>query len=102
MFNISREATNGITPEEKIQKMTEAIALLATTQVGYMIEIQNRINDKILNANKEQCKECIAMKHAKEVEKEKQEEERFEEYLTSIGLNSKLVKKAKKYRQKES
>ena len=82
--------------------MTEAIALLATTQVGYMIEIQNRINDKIVNANREQCKECIAMKHAKEAEKEKQEEERFEEYLTSIGLDGKLVKKDKKYRQKES
>ena len=51
LISISTIATNGITPEEKIQKMTECIQLLAVTQGMYLANIDKKIETAIDNAN---------------------------------------------------
>ena len=51
LINITAEATNGIPPEQKIQKMTEAIQLLAITQGMYMVNIEKTIDDAVQKAN---------------------------------------------------
>ena len=68
LINITTMATNGISPEEKIQKMTEAIQLLAVTQGMFISNIDNKIEEAVAIANKVQCNECKAMKHAIQVE----------------------------------
>lgn len=51
LISISTIATNGITPEEKIQKITECIQLLAITQGMYLANIDKKIQTAIDNAN---------------------------------------------------
>lgn len=51
LLNITTMATNGLSPEDKIQKMTEAIQLLAITQGMYMINIEKTIDDAVQKAN---------------------------------------------------
>jgi len=87
LLNTATESTNGISTEEKIQKMTESITMIATTQVMYMIEIQQKIKEQISSANREQCKTCKAMKHAVGVEKEKEDKQKIREALISIGID---------------
>ena len=52
LINITAEATNGISPEQKIQKMTEAILLLAAAQAKYIIGLDDKINMAAARANK--------------------------------------------------
>ena len=47
LINITTEATNGISPEQKIQKMTEAILLLAASQAKYIVSMDEKI-DKVV------------------------------------------------------
>ena len=39
LLNISTMATNGISVDEKIQKMTEAIHLLVISQIGFVTKV---------------------------------------------------------------
>jgi hypothetical protein len=86
LINISTLATNGITPEEKIQKMTECIQLLAITQGMYLSNIDQKIDKAIENANISQCHNCKAMKHANDVEDEQNKKDLINEYLKSSNI----------------
>lgn len=86
LINISTLATNGITPEEKIQKMTECIQLLAITQGMYLSDIDQKIQTAIDNSNKSQCNNCKAMKYANEIEKADHEKKLLDDYLESLGI----------------
>lgn len=86
LINISTLATNGITPEEKIQKMTECIQLLAITQGMYLSNIDQKIQTAIDNSNKSQCNNCKAMKHAIEIEKSDHDKKLLDDYLESLGI----------------
>lgn len=72
LINLTTTATNGISPEEKIQKMTEAIQLLAVTQSTFVTEIDAKINVTVQKANRSQCLTCKAMKY---VENQEEKEE---------------------------
>ena len=91
LINISTLATNGITVEEKIQKMTECIQLLAVTQGMYLANIDQKIDTAIDRANRKQCRECKAMAHAVDVEQEKHDRQVLEQYKEQLGLNSKVA-----------
>lgn len=87
-------ATNGISQEEKIQKMTEAMHSLTMSQIEFITHInktvtksleesskkietmiattQQTIQTTIANATISHCKTCKAMEHAEEIEKEKE------------------------------
>ena len=86
LINITTMATNGISPEEKIQKMTEAIQLLAVTQGMYFSNIDNMIEMAVATANKTQCAECKAMKHAIQVEQKEKDQEIIERYKAQMGI----------------
>ena len=86
LISISTMATNGITTEEKIQKMTECIQLLAVTQGMYLANIDKKIQTTIDNANIKQCVNCKAMKHANDIEQQEHEKQIIDKYLESIGF----------------
>ena len=86
LIHISTLTTNGISPEEKIQKMTEAIHLLAISQVTFITKIDEKIEKSIQNANIKQCSGCKAMKHAKDVEEEEKWKEKLSEYKQKMGI----------------
>lgn len=71
LINISTLATNGISLEEKVQKVTEAICGMVLSQITFL----DSVDKKIENANKEQCNSCKAMKLALDVEEQKKQEE---------------------------
>lgn len=85
LINITTEATNGISPEQKIQKMTEAILLLAASQAKYIISMDEKIDRAVAKANRAQCRDCKAMKHVEEVEEQKKHEELIEEWKRANG-----------------
>ena len=86
LIHISTLTTNGISPEEKIQKMTEAIHLLAISQVTFITKIDEKIEKSIQNANIKQCSGCKAMKHANDVEEEEKWKEKLSEYKKKMGI----------------
>lgn len=86
LINISTLTTNGISPEEKIQKMTEAIHLLAITQVSFITKVDEKIQKSIQNANNSQCQTCKAMKHTNDVEEEEKWKEKLSEYKQKMGI----------------
>ena len=86
LIHISTLTTNGISPEEKIQKMTEAIHLLAITQVSFITKVDEKIQKSIQNANNNQCQTCKAMKHANDVEEEEKWKEKLSEYKQKMGI----------------
>ena len=88
LINISTMATNGITPDEKIQKMTECIQLLAVTQGLYLANIDNKIEQAISKANTKQCQNCKAMKHAETVEEELKQKKLLEDYMKKLGIKT--------------
>lgn len=84
LINLSTLATNGISPEEKIQRMTECIQLLAVTQGMYLANIDEKIEKAIESANRKQCLTCKAMKHAEKAEQEQHDKELVKRYLGNI------------------
>lgn len=108
LLETSTLATNGITPEQKIQKMTECIQELAVSQVGMMRhlkevivrsitestkDIDQRITDAIIAADKKQCTGCKAMKHVIDVEKQEHDKRLIEEYKKKMGETNKAAQK---------
>lgn len=85
LINLSTLATNGISPEEKIQRMTECIQLLAVTQGMYLANIDEKIERVVESANKKQCLTCKAMKHAEKAEQEQHDKEIVKRYLGNIA-----------------
>ena len=96
LINISTLATNGISVDEKIQKMTECIQLLAVTQGMYLANIDQKIDTAIDRANRKQCQECKAMAHAVDVEQEKHDRQILEQYKEQLGLNNKVATSVEK------
>ena len=96
LINISTLATNGISVDEKIQKMTECIQLLAVTQGMYLANIDQKIDTAIDRANRKQCQECKAMAHAVDVEQEKHDRQILEQYKEQLGLNNKAATSVEK------
>lgn len=82
LLNTATMATNGISTEEKIQKITEAIQGLVLSQITFL----DTVDKKIAAANREQCKSCKAMKHADDVEEEKEREEIIEKWKAANGI----------------
>ena len=64
-------ATNGMSLEEKVQKVTEAVCGMVLSQITFL----DSVDKKIESANREQCKSCKAMKLANDVEEQKKQEE---------------------------
>ena len=75
-------ATNGLSVEEKIQKITEAIFGLVISQLTFL----DTVDKKIENANKAQCTNCKAMKHANDVEEEEKNRKLIEEWKAANGI----------------
>ena len=71
LLNVSTMATNGISLEEKVQKVTETILGMVVSQITFL----DSVDKKIEQANRDQCNSCKAMKFANEVEEEKKQEE---------------------------
>ena len=82
LLNISTEATNGISLDEKIQKITEAIHGLVLSQINFI----SAIDKKIENAIENRCNTCKAFKHANDVEFEKQKEEIIQSWKEANGI----------------
>lgn len=82
LLNTSTMATNGISTEEKIQKITEAIQGLVLSQITFL----DTVDKKIEKANKEQCKTCKAMHHANEIEDQKEQEEIIRKWKEANGI----------------
>lgn len=82
LLSISTTATNGISLEEKVQKITEIIHGLVISQITFL----DQVDKKIESANKEQCKSCKAMKHANDVEEEEKREEIISAWKTANGI----------------
>lgn len=89
LVNTSTLATNGISTEEKIQKITEAIQGLVITQIMFL----NSVDRKIEAANKKQCEDCKALKHADEVDKQKAEQEIIDRWKKAAGYKDEDHKK---------
>lgn len=81
LLTVSTMATNGISVDEKIQKITECIHDLAILQMTFL----NTVDKKIELANKEQCKSCKAMQHASESEARKRREEIIASWKAANG-----------------
>ena len=82
LLNISTMATNGISMEEKVQKVTEAILGMVISQITFL----DSVDKKIEIANKEQCKDCKAMRLANDVEEQKKKEEIIEAWKQANGI----------------
>ncbi len=82
LLNIAAVATNGIKPEEKIQKMTEAIQMLAVSQIAFI----THIDERIFEINRRQCADCKAMKVANDIEEAEKNKKIIEEYKKAHGI----------------
>lgn len=82
LLNTAAIATNGISTDEKIQKITEAIQGLVLSQITFL----DTVDKKIEKANKEQCKECKAMAYANEIEAEEAKQKLIEDWKAANGI----------------
>ena len=90
LLNTATLATNGLSVEEKIQKITEAIFGLVLSQLTFL----DTVDKKIENANKAQCVSCKAMKHATEVEEEEKNRKLIEDWKAANGIVDKKDEEA--------
>lgn len=86
VISIAAEATNGLSPEEKIQKMTESVFGLAINEVYFFEQINRNIVETIRETNVEQCSKCKAMAHVLQVEKEEEIKRHIDEYKKKAGI----------------
>ena len=85
LLNTTTLATNGLSVEEKIQKITESIHGLILSQITFL----DTVDKKIETANKAQCVNCKAMRHANEVEEEKEHQKIIEQWKEANGITDK-------------
>ena len=88
LLNVSMEATNGISVDEKIQKITETIHGLVISQISFI----NSIDKKIEKAAADRCATCKAYKHADDVEFEKQKAQIIASWKAANGLTDDKLK----------
>lgn len=91
LLNTATIATNGISTEEKIQKITEAIQGLVLSQITFL----DAVDKKIQMANKEQCRSCKAMAHTLEVEQEEAKKKLIEDWKAANGITDETLQKDK-------
>lgn len=87
LLNISTMATNGISLEEKVQKITEIIYGLVVSQITFL----DSINKKIESQTKEHCKSCKAMKHAIDIEEEEKREQIIDAWKLANGIKDENI-----------
>ena len=92
LLNTATIATNGISTDEKIQKITEAIQGLVLSQITFL----DTVDKKIEKANKEQCKNCKAMAHAEIVEAEEAKKKLIEDWKAANGITDDDLKQDSK------
>ena len=85
LLNTTTLATNGLSVEEKIQKITESIHGLILSQITFL----DTVDKKIETANKAQCVNCKAMRHANEVEEEKERQKIIDQWKEANGIADK-------------
>lgn len=83
LLNTATIATNGISTEEKIQKITETIQGLVMSQITFM----DTIDQKIEVANKKHCETCKAMKYTQQMEQEKEQAEIIQKWKYANGIH---------------
>lgn len=76
-------ATNGISTEEKIQKMTEIVLGLVMSQMTFL----ETVDQRIANANKKHCETCKAMKYTQQMEQEKEQAEIIAKWKEANGIH---------------
>lgn len=89
LLNVCAVATNGISMEEKIQKMSESVFSLISWQMRFMTSMNSIIDAKIKSEHGSHCMECKAYKHAVEVEREKEQQAMLDAYLKTMGIDKK-------------
>lgn len=99
IINITTLATNGITTEEKIQKMTEAIHMLAISQVSFITQVEESVIKSIEKASIRHCSECKAMKHAEDIEKKEAQEKMLAEWRKVNNVQTPSEKSKKPLKQ---
>lgn len=92
LLNTATMATNGISTDEKIQKITEAIQGLVLSQITFL----DTVDKKIEKANKEQCTKCKAMAHAETVEAEEEKKKLIEDWKAANGITDDDLKQDSK------
>lgn len=92
LLNTATMATNGISTDQKIQKITEAIQGLVLSQITFL----DTVDKKIEKANKEQCKKCKAMAHAEMVEAEEAKKKLIEDWKAANGITDDDLKQDSK------
>lgn len=90
LLNICALATNGISMEEKIQKMSESVFSLISWQMKFLTSINAIVENQTKKEYLTHCKECKGYKHAVEVEKEKEQQELLDAYLKTMGIRKPL------------
>lgn len=65
--------------------MTEAILLLAVSQVKNTVCLDEKISRAVQQANSRQCETCKAMKHANDIEEREEREKLINEWKTANG-----------------
>ena len=85
LLDVSTEATNGISLEEKVQKITEAIQGMIISQITFL----DSIDKKIISTHEQRCNECKAMKLANDVEEQKRQEEIINAWKEANGIKDK-------------
>lgn len=82
LLHTATEATNGISLDEKIQKITEAIHGLVLSQINFISAIDKKMETAIEN----RCNTCKAFKHANDIEYEKQKAEIIQSWKEANGI----------------
>lgn len=95
LINVTTLATNGITTDEKIQKMTEAIHMLAISQVSFITQVEESVVKSIENVSIQHCSNCKAMKHAEVIEEKEAQEKLLEDWRKANKLPHPAVKDKK-------
>ena len=91
LLNTATMATNGISTEEKIQKITESIQGLVLSQITFL----DAVDKKIQTANREQCRNCKAMAHANDIEQEEAKKKLIEDWKAANGITDDDLQKDK-------
>lgn len=76
LLDVAAIMSNCTTADEKISKVVDTLHEMAISQVAFL----GQIDDKIENANRRQCTTCKAMKIANEIEEERRNKEIIEKW----------------------
>lgn len=82
LLDVATEATNGISLEEKVQKITESIQGMIISQITFL----DSLDKKIVSTHEKRCNECKAMKLANDVEEQKHKEEIINAWKEANGI----------------